>query len=115
MSVTTGRKLGIAARILGNQVRGTRTFGAMMKGGRATAGHFGRIFHQLWLEVTGFVFLALSAVGVFAFVHEWTKYQAAQTTFSRVVLAICFTLMFAWFGFSSFWRVRKKTRQGNKA
>jgi hypothetical protein len=115
MSVTTTRKLGIAARILGQQVRSTRTFDAMMKGGRATAGHFGRIFHQLWLEVTGFVFLALSAVGVFALVHEWTKYKAEQTTFSRVLLAICFTLMFAWFGFSSFWRVRKKTRQVNKA
>jgi hypothetical protein len=115
MGVTTSRKLGIAAKIIGKQVRRTRTFDAMMKGGRATAGHFGRIFHQLWLEVTGFVFLALSAVGVFALVHEWAKYQAAQTTFSRVVLAVCFTLMFAWFGFSSFWRVRKKARQANKA
>jgi hypothetical protein len=94
--------------MLGSQVRRTRTFGAMMKAGRATAVHFGLVLHQLWLEVTGFVFLALSAVGAFALAHEWTKYRAVRTNPNRVVLAICFTVMFAWFGFSSFWRVRKK-------
>ncbi len=102
------KKAGIAARILGKQLRRTRTFDALVKGGRATAAHFGRIFHQLWLEVTGFVFLALSGFGVLALVHEWTKYEAAKTNSSRVVLAVCFTLIFGWFGFSSFWRVRKK-------
>lgn len=102
------RKIGIAARILGNQLRRTRTFDAIVKGGRATAVHFARIFHQLWLEVTGFVFLALSAFGALALAHEWTKYEAARTNSSRVVLAICFTLIFGWFGLTSFWRVRKK-------
>jgi hypothetical protein len=110
MSVSTSRKLGIAARVLGSHVRRTRTFGAMVKAGRATAVHFGRVLHQLWLEVTGFVFLALSAVGAFALAHEWAKYQAVRTNPNRVVLAICFTVMFGWFGFSSFWRVRKKEK-----
>ena len=108
MSVSTSRKLGIAARVLGSHARRTRTFSAMVKAGRATAVHFGRVLRQLWLEVTGFVFLALSAVGAFALAHEWAKYQAMRTNSNRVVLAICFTVMFAWFGLSSFWRVRKK-------
>src|ERR1700674_115716 len=108
MSVSTSRKLGIAARVMGGHVRRTRTFSAMVKAGRATAVHFGRVLRQLCLEVTGFVFLALSAVGAFALAHEWTKYQAVRTNPNRVVLAICFTVMFGWFGFSSFWRVRKK-------
>ena len=108
MAVSISRKLGIAARVLGSQVRRTRTFNAMVKAGRATAVHFGGVLHQLWLEVTGFVFLALSAVGAFALAHEWTKYQVGRTNGNRVVLAICFTVMFGWFGFSSFWRVRKK-------
>jgi len=113
-SVTSARKLGVAARILGKQVRRTRTFEALLKGGRATGVHFSRIFHQLWLEVTGFVFLALSAVGVLAFAHEWTKYQLTRANSSRLVLAVCFTLMFGWFGFSSFWRVRKKDGRSHK-
>ncbi|MGH9529011.1 MAG: hypothetical protein ACRD2S_03730 [Terriglobales bacterium] len=108
------RKMGIAARILGKQLRRTRTFDAMLKGGRATAVHFGRIFHQLWLEVTGFVFLALSAIGALALVHEWTKYEAAKTNSSRIVLAICFTAVFGWFGLTSFWRVRKKNERIHK-
>jgi len=108
MNVSTSRKLGIAARVLGSHVRRMRTFSAMVKAGRATAVHLGRVLHQLWLEVTGFVFLALSAVGAFALAHEWAKYQAMRTNPNRVVLAICFTVMFGWFGFSSFWRVRKK-------
>ncbi|MGH9512358.1 MAG: hypothetical protein ACRD2U_09515 [Terriglobales bacterium] len=109
------RKLGIAARILGQQLRRTRTFSALMTAGRATSVHFGRIFHQLWLEVTGFVFLALSFIGALALVHEWTKFQAARTNPDRVVLAACFTLIFAWFGFSSFWRVRRRNQRGHKA
>ena len=38
-----------------------------MKGARTTAAHFGRVLRQLWLEVTGFVFLALAFIGAGAF------------------------------------------------
>lgn len=114
MSVSTARKLGIAARVLGNHVRRTRTFGAIVQAGRASAVHFGRVLNQLWLEVTGFVFLALSAVGALALAHEWTKYQANKVSPNRLMLAVCFTLMFGWFGLSSFWRVRKKNDRNHK-
>lgn len=108
MGISTTRTLGMAARVLGKHVGRTRTFRALKQASRAMAVHFGGVLHQLWLEITGFVFLALSAVGVFALIHEWSKYQASRTNPDRVVLAICFTLMFGWFGLSSFWRVRKK-------
>jgi hypothetical protein len=112
-SVSTSRKLGIAARIAGRVISQhagrSRTFGAISKGARATASHFGRALGQLWLEVTGFVFLALAGIGVIAFFREYNKYQAGHATSSRAVLAVCFTGLFAWFGVSSFWRVRKKS------
>jgi len=63
---------------------------------------------QLWLEVTGFVFLALAAIGGLAFAREYAKYHSGHVGLDRVVLAICFTALFGWFGLSSFWRVRKK-------
>lgn len=108
--LSTARKLGVATRIAGQQVRKTRTFGAVVKAARATISHFTRVLSQLWLEVTGFVFLALAGIGAIAFVREYSKYHAGHAGSSRVVLAICFTLLFGWFGCSSFWRVRKVTR-----
>jgi hypothetical protein len=113
-SISTSRKLGIAARVAGQVIskhaRRTRTFGALTKAARATASHFGRVLGQLWLEVTGFVFLALAGIGLIAFVREYGKYQGGHATSGRVVLAVCFTGLFGWFGVSSFWRVRKRSQ-----
>jgi hypothetical protein len=113
-SVSTGRKLGIAARLAGQVIsrhtRRTRTFGAVTKAARATASHFARVLGQLWLEVTGFVFLVLAGIGVLAFFREYGKYQAGHATASRAALAVGFAGLFGWFGVSSFWRVRKKTQ-----
>jgi hypothetical protein len=110
--VSTTRKLGIAARVAGRvisqQARSSRTLGAVMKAGRATATHCGRVLGQLWLEVTGFVFLALAGIGVLAFVREYNKYQAHQAPANRAMLAICFAGLFGWFGVSSFWKIRRK-------
>jgi hypothetical protein len=109
--VSTARKAGIAARILAQQVGRSRAIGAVMKGGRAVAGHTGKVVHQLWLEVTGFTFLALAGIGLIAFIREYLKYAAHRTDSSRVVIAMTFTLLFGWFGLSSFWRVRRANRK----
>jgi hypothetical protein len=108
-NASTARKLGIVARVAGQQVRRTRTFGALMKAARTTAAHLGRVLGQLWLEVTGFVFLALAGIGALAFVREFAKYHAGRATPGRAVLAACFALLFGWFGVSSFWRVRRRS------
>src|SRR5580700_9156938 len=105
VNVSTVRKLSIAARIAAQHAGRTRTVGAVLKGARTTAAHFGRVLHQLWLEVTGFVFLALAFIGAAAFFREYTHYLAGQTTAGRLVVAIVFTLTFVWFGVTSFWRV----------
>ena len=109
VNVSTVRKLSIMARIAAQHAGRTRTVSALLKGARTTAAHFGRVLHQLWLEVTGFVFLALAFIGAGAIFREYTRYQAGQTTSARVAVAIIFTLTFTWFGASSFWRVWKKS------
>ncbi|MGD0212776.1 MAG: hypothetical protein ABSB87_06050 [Terriglobales bacterium] len=89
----------------------TRTGAALLAGIRATARSYGRVLHQLWLEVTGFTFLAMAAVGAMAGVREYGRYQSGHATGpGRLVLAACFTISFAWFGLSSFWRVRRKAK-----
>lgn len=108
VNVSTARKLSILARVAAQQAGRTRTGGAILKAVQTTAVHFARVLHQLWLEVTGFVFLALAGIGVFACGREYTLHQAGKAGWGRVLVAVCFTLVFAWFGASSFWRVRKK-------
>lgn len=106
--VSTARKLGVITRVAGKQIGKSRAYGAVRQAYRATAGHCSRVLSQLWLEVTGFVFLALAAIGGLAFAREYAKYHSGHVGLDRVVLAICFTALFGWFGLSSFWRVRKK-------
>ena len=107
-TISTVRKLSILARIAAQYALRNRTVSAVLKGVSTTAAHFGRVLHQLWLEVTGFVFLCLAFIGGAAFFREYALYQAGQTTPGRVLVAIIFTLTFVWFGVTSFWRVWKK-------
>jgi len=106
--VSTAQKLGIVTRVATRQIRQTRTFAAVMRAGKTTAAHWIRALGQLWLEVTGFVFLALAAIGVLAFFREYTRYHAGHASLGRVWLALGFSLLFGWFGLSSFWRVKKE-------
>ncbi len=107
--VSTLKKIGIAADVLSRRVGKTRTGAAVLRGARATAQTFGRVAHQLWLEVTGFTFFVLAVIGGIAGFREYAKYHAGLAEGpGRVILAACFTVTFAWFGVSSFWRVRKK-------
>ncbi len=109
---STMRKAGVvtrvATRVAKSQAERSRTVNAALSAGRATLRSFGNVLHQLWLEVTGAVFLFIAAVGALAFAREYAKYETGHTTAGRVMLAVGFTLMFTWFGVSSFMKVRKK-------
>jgi hypothetical protein len=107
-SVSTGRKLSILARVAAERAGRHQVVGAVIKAGRVTATHFARILRQLWLEVTGFVFLFIAAIGAGTLTREYAKFHTLHTGAGRLLLAICFTLTFAWFGVSSFLRVRRK-------
>src|SRR5215813_3677493 len=108
-NTSTAQKLSIAARIAGRQVRGSRTYGALVSGARTMFSHFGSALHQLWLEVTGFVFLAFAGIGVVFLFREYSAYHAGRGTSGRIAEAAGFALVFGWFGVSSFWKARRKT------
>ena len=110
VNLSTARKLNLLAKLAVRQVQGTRTWGAFLRAGRITASHVGRVLHQLWLEVTGFVFLVLAAIGSLALFREYSQYQSGKANLSRIVAAICFTVMFTWFGVTSFLKTRKKDK-----
>jgi hypothetical protein len=107
------RKIALFARVAGQQVAKeaarSRTASAVLKGLRATASSMGAVLHQLWLEVTGFVFLIIAAFGAFEGFREYGKYHAGlEPGPGRMILAVGFTISFAWFGVSSFVRVKKR-------
>jgi hypothetical protein len=82
--------------------------GALMQAGRTTALSVGRVLHLLWLEVTGFVFLCIALTAGMALRHEYILYRAGGIGPGKVLLAAGVTLMFFWFGVSSFWRAGRK-------
>ena len=108
--VSTARKLGVVARVAGQQAGRSRVLRAAKQAAVATGKSLGRVLHQLWLEVTGVVFLIMCLSFAGAAFKEYGKYHAGQAGLGRVVVAICFTVTFAWFGVNSFWKVRKKSR-----
>jgi hypothetical protein len=115
LDARNARKLARIVHVTGTVAKRSRTGRALASGFRATARSFGRILHQLWLEVTGFTFLALAAIGAMAGVREYGKYQAGHASGpGRLILAACFTISFAWFGVSSFWRVSKRASRQRK-
>jgi hypothetical protein len=105
------RKTKLILRVAANMVEHSRTGRALLAGMRATARSFGLVLHQLWLEVTGFTFLALAGIGAMAGMREYGKYQSGHAAGpGRLLLAVCFTVSFTWFGLSSFWRVKRKVK-----
>jgi hypothetical protein len=106
-----GRKLGVVVRVAWQQVRRSRTGSALIRGFTATARSFARVLHQLFLEVTGFTFLAIAGIGGITAFREYSKYHAGLATGpGRLVLAIAFTFSFTWFGLTSFWRLRRRRK-----
>jgi hypothetical protein len=69
---------------------------------------FGKAFHLLWLEVTGFVFLCFGVIAGFALIREYPGVRAGTVSQGRFGVTLLISLMFLWFGISSFWRARRK-------
>ncbi len=89
----------------------SRTVRAATGAVAATGRAFSKVVHQLWLEVTGLVFLAMAGAGGIESAKEYAKYHAGRGGLRGMVVAICFTVTFAWFGVSSFWKVKQKGRR----
>ena len=106
-----GRQGRAALRIAGRKSGENRWVRAFYRAGEAVAGSAGRVLHILWLEVTGFLFLVLAAIGAGAAVREYHRYVAGNAALSRVGIAAAFALVFLYFGIDSFWRSRRKGKR----
>jgi len=109
--VSAWRKAGIVARVARDQAGRSRTVNAVFGAVRTTARSIGRVLHQLWLEVTGFIFLVMALGFGSAAVREYGKYHAGEPVGGRLALGIVVTVTFGWFAASSFWRAARKSQR----
>lgn len=65
----------------------------------------GRTLYALWLEIAGVFFTLFAVIGAGAC---WREYRAGEFGSFRFLLSVCFTVLFAWFAASSFWRARRR-------
>jgi hypothetical protein len=104
-----GTRASAVARVAGRTRQG-RIAGAVLRGLEATGRSFARVLHLLFLEVTGFLFLCIGVIGGFASWREYQNMQGHPEFRYKFVVAVVFTLMFLWFGVTSFWRARRKNK-----
>lgn len=107
MARAAGAGLGSAIRVLRGQ-QSRRMARGLLQGAGAFFASLMRVLHLLFLEVTGFVFLCFATIGGFALVREYPGLVSGRVSQGRFGVTLLFTLMFAWFGLTSFWRARRK-------
>lgn len=95
-------------RVAGRAVRRNRIVNATIVGTSRFFRVTGKVLRSLFLETMGLFFLLFAFTGGAATWREYRAYQAVGAGAERVILGVTFTLLFAYFSLSSFWRARKK-------
>src|SRR5690349_280727 len=78
---------------------------------RATTTAVGTVFRSvrsvlrvLWLEITGLIFVFFAVTGVS---DAWREYHKHGFVSGKLVAGVCFSVLFAWYAVTSFWRTRR--------
>ncbi len=77
-------------------------------GGKSFAGTLGRIFHMLFLEVTGLFFVLLAFIFGHYVMSEYAKRVAGHGDPVRFWLAVGMSALFVWYAATSFMKARRK-------
>src|SRR5512133_4327240 len=105
MASKWGTRAAAVAHVAGRTRQG-RLANAVFRGLQVAGKSMLRVLHLLFLEVTGFLFLCIGIIGGFAAWREYLKVQAHTAPQYKFMIALAFTVMFTWFGVTSFWRAR---------
>ena len=103
---SAGSGIGSAVRLLTSN-QGRNLLSGVLAGGSTFFSNFTRVLRLLMLQVTGFLFLVIAATIGSKTWHEYQTYITGHTSPSRFYIAAFFSVLFTYFGLSSFWRARK--------
>jgi hypothetical protein len=84
-----------------------RLTGAIVKTGFQLFGRFAKVFHQVWHEVTGTLFLVLGIALIPSTIRVWRMSDMRP----RAVVATLFILMMLYFGATSFLHAKRVSRR----
>jgi hypothetical protein len=85
----------------------SRLFRAAWSGVSAFLSAVGRVVRLLFLQMVGLIFCLLAASLVVRIPRAWHDRMRGNNAYELYVLCIL-SLMFLWFGLTSFWRARKR-------
>lgn len=94
-------------RVAGARTGKNRWVRACYHGAAATLRSVTRVLHVLWLEITGLMFLLFAFAGGAAAVREYRHHAAGSM--EKALLAASISVLFTYFGLSSFWRSRRRS------
>lgn len=97
-----------AGRVAGRALRRNRIVHASLTAGSRVLSSLSRVGHALFLETVGLFFLLFALTGGVATYRSYRAYTAGDMGVERVGLGVLFTLMFAYFSASSFWRAQRR-------
>lgn len=84
---------------------------ALFAGARSMMASVTHVLHLLWLQITGLFFLVFAFGFGAAAVRLYRVWNSAHIDGGKVALVAAFSLLFAWFGVTSFWRARRAVRR----
>jgi glycerol uptake facilitator-like aquaporin len=84
---------------------------ALFAGAKSTLSSVGHVAHLFWLEITGLFFLFFAVGFGAAAIREYRTWTSAHVNGGKLALVASFSLLFAWFGVTSFWRARKASKR----
>jgi len=103
-----GRGAAALARVGSRMAGQSRLLGALGAGARGALGSLRKAAHGLLLEVTGVFFILFVVIGAGATWRAYGAWSAGKIGPGKMVLAVCFTVLFAYFAVTSFWRSHRK-------
>jgi len=84
-----------------------RLHGAILKTGLQLFGRFAKVFHQVWHEVIGTLFVVLGLAAIPSTIRVWRTGDARM----RAILATIFIALMFYYGVTSFLHARRVGRR----
>ncbi|MEO6119373.1 MAG: hypothetical protein ABIP12_01685 [Terriglobales bacterium] len=97
-----------AGRIAGRAIRRNRLVNASLTAASRVLASLGRVGRALFLETMGLFFLLFALTGAAATYRSYRAYSTGDAGPERLILGVVFTVLFAYFSASSFWRARRR-------